>query len=177
MIEKIALVVGLVAVLFFLLSYLQKKRGFIVIFNLTSRILYIVQYLLLGAFEGAVLDICGAVSAFFAQRSDKGFVKKLRIPIFVAMNFIIVASGILLYENIFSLFPMVGILLQAGALWLKDEKYIRIVSMIGCPFGFTYNFISGAYGSCIGDALAFVFLGIALVRYNILGVGKAEESK
>jgi hypothetical protein len=174
--EKIALVVGLLAVALFLLSYLQKRRGLIVTFNLTSRVLYIVQYLLLGAFEGAVLDIWGAISAFLAQRSDKGFIKKFKIAIFVIINLLIVVSGILLYENIFSLFPMIGILLQAGALWLKNEKYIRIVSMLGCPFWFTYNFVSTAYGSCIGDALAFVSLGVSLVRYDILGVKKAAEA-
>lgn len=172
--EKIALVVGLLAVSIFLLSYLQKKRGYIVVFNLTSRVLYIVQYLLLGAFEGAVLDVCGAVSAFFAQRSDKGIVKKLKWPLFVVINVVIVVAGIIMYKNIFSIFPMIGILLQAGALWLKNEKYIRIVSMIGCPFWFTYNFVSGAYGSCIGDSLALVFLAVAFVRYNVIAERKQK---
>ena len=174
--EKIALIVGLCAVALFLLGYLQKKRGFILLFNLSSRVLYIVQYVLLGAIEGAVLDILGAISAFLAQRLDDRIAKKLKIAIFVAINVIIVVVGALLYENIFSIFPIVGILLQADALWLKNEKYIRIVSMIGCPFWFTYNFVSAAYGSCIGDALAFVSLSVSLVRYDILGQGKASEN-
>ena len=172
--ETIGLIVGLLAVGLFLLSYLQKRRGVIVVLNLSSRVLYIVQYILLGAIEGAVLDILGAISAFFAQRFDGKKLKWLKITLFAVINVAIVISGIVLYENIFSLFPMIGILLQAGALWLKDEKYIRIVSMIGCPFWFTYNFISAAYGSCIGDALAFVSLGVSLVRYDILGVKEAE---
>ena len=172
--EIAALIIGILAVAFFLASYIQRKRSNIVLFNLTSRVLYVVQYLLLGAFEGAVLDVCGAISAFFAQRGEGSFIKRHGRIFFAATNIAIVGFGLLLYKNIFSILPIIGILCQANALWLKREKYIRIVSMIGCPFWFTYNFVSGAYGSCIGDALSFVILAIALVRYDIL---KKEAKK
>ncbi|MBO5754557.1 MAG: YgjV family protein [Clostridia bacterium] len=51
----IAQAVGLAAVTFYLLGYLQKKRGTILTFNLTARVLYVLQYVLLGAFEGSEL--------------------------------------------------------------------------------------------------------------------------
>ncbi len=173
--DKIAFVIGLLAVAFFVLSYLQKKRGVILAFNLTSRVLYVAQYLLLGAFEGAVLDVLGAASGAVAQSDERDFIKKNKKLIFVGINAVIIVAGVLLYQNIFSLFPLVGILLQTDALWLKKEKYIRIVSMLGCPFWFTYNFVSGAYGSCIGDVLSFAALGVSLVRYDILGRGKKND--
>ena len=154
--NQIAFVIGLFAVGFFLLSYLQKRRGRIVVFNLLSRMLYIAQYLLLGAFEGAALDILGAISAWLAQKRGRGFVAKHTKLLFV-------------------LIPMVGILLQAGALWLTKEKQIRLVSMAGCPFWFAYNWISGAYGSCIGDALAFVFLLVSFVRFDLLPRKQSEK--
>ena len=171
--EKIAFAIGLLAVAFFVLSYLQKRRGVILATNLTSRVLYVVQYLLLGAFEGAVLDVFGAASGAVANADEREFVKKNKRVIFIGINAIIIIAGALLYKNIFSLFPLVGILFQTDALWLKKEKYIRIVSMLGCPFWFTYNFVSGAYGSCIGDVLSFAALGISLVRYDIMG--RSEE--
>ena len=171
--DKVAFIIGLLAVAFFVLSYLQKRRGVILAFNLTSRVLYVVQYLLLGAFEGAVLDVLGAASGAVAQSDERDFIKKNKKLIFVGINTVIIVAGVLLYQNIFSLFPLVGILLQTDALWLKKEKYIRIVSMLGCPFWFTYNFVSGAYGSCIGDVLSFAALGVSLVRYDI--IGRSEE--
>ena len=170
--EKIAFVIGLLAVAFFVLSYLQKRRGVILATNLTSRVLYVVQYLLLGAFEGAVLDVLGAASGAVASSDERELVKKNKRVIFIGINAIIIIAGALLYKNIFSLFPLVGILLQTDALWLKKEKYIRIVSMLGCPFWFMYNFVSGAYGSCIGDVLSFAALGVSLLRYDILKKGK-----
>ena len=166
--ETAALIIGIIAVVVFLASYTQRKRSNIVLYNLTSRVLYVVQYLLLGALEGAVLDICGAVGAFFAQRGEGSFIKRHWKLFFVMINVATIGFGVLLYKNVFSILPIVGILFQANALWLKKEKHIRIVSMIGCPFWFTYNFVSGAYGSCIGDILSFVILGVALVRYDIM---------
>ena len=74
--EIIAFIVGIVAVAFFLLSYLQKDRRRIIALNVTSRILYILQYILLGAFVGAVLDVAGAVSSLLAGLTEKPFIKK-----------------------------------------------------------------------------------------------------
>ena len=167
--DILALALGLAAVACFLVSYLQRRRGRILALNLTSRVLYVAQYLILGAWEGAALDVAGAVSAALAQRRESPRMRKNRLPLFLGVNAAVVTVGLLLYRDIYSLLPLAGVLLQTDALWLKREKYIRIVSMVGCPFWFLYNFHSGAYGSCAGDALAFLFLAVSLVRYDILG--------
>lgn len=72
-----AFVIGLAAVTVYLLGYLQKKRGAIIALNFSARILYIAQYLLLGAFSGAASSVC-------AGKKDAPFVKKHRIPVMTA---------------------------------------------------------------------------------------------
>ena len=162
LLDWIALILGLSAVACFLLSYLQEKRNRILALNLTSRVLYVSQYLILGAWEGAAL----------AQKRECRWMKKCRILLFVTINAAVITVGLLLYRDLYSLLPMLGVLLQTDALWLKREKHIRILSMTGCPFWFIYNFHSGAYGSCVGDALAFLFLAVSLLRYDLLGKDK-----
>lgn len=49
-------ILGLLAVAMFVLSYQMKSARNIIILNAGSRLLYIAQYILLGAFEGALLD-------------------------------------------------------------------------------------------------------------------------
>lgn len=78
----------------------------------------------------------------------------------------IIAAGLPLYKNIFSLFPIIGVLLHTGAFWMDDEKKIRQVSLLGSPFWLIYNFISGAYGSCIGDILSIISILVAMCRYD-----------
>lgn len=173
--EKIAVAVGFVAVVLYLLGYLQKKRGRIIALNATSRTLYILQYMLLGALEGAVLDVAGLFSSILAQKKQLPFIRRHLRILFVLVNLFIIAMGFSLYKNIFSLFPMIGVLLHTSAFWMDDEKRIRQVSFLGSPFWLTYNFLSEAYGSCVGDILSMVSLGIAMVRYDIRPKIKKES--
>ena len=165
----IAHAVGLFAVVTFLLSYQQKKRKNIIVWNTVSRCLYIIQYIMLGAFEGAVLDILGAVSSVAAQRKNNKFIARHTKTVIILINLIIIGAGLLLYENVFSLFPVAGVVLHTSAFWINEEKTIRKVSFSGSPFWLVYNLASRAYGSAIGDILTMVSLGTAIYRYDIRG--------
>ncbi|MBO5060280.1 MAG: YgjV family protein [Clostridia bacterium] len=159
--------VGLLAVISFLLSYQQKSRKNIIILNATSRVLYIIQYIMLGAFEGAVLDVMGTISSITAQNKNKSFIGK-HVKIFVIIiNLAIFITGLFLYENIFSLFPVIGVILHTSAFWINEEKTIRKVSFLGSPFWLVYNLASCAYGSAIGDILTMISIGVAIYRYDI----------
>ena len=164
--------VGIVAIVFFFLSYQLKARKSIIFCNLTSRVLYILQYVLLGAFSGAVLDILGALASVVAERSDRGFIKRHRNLFFLLTNAIIIGAGLFLAirsQSVIDLFPIVGVTFHTAAFWLKDEQTIRRVSLIGSPFWLAYNFLSKAYSSAFGDAVTIGSLIIALIRYRKKG--------
>jgi hypothetical protein len=170
-------IIGLAAVCLFLLSYQMKSRGGIIAMNLTSRILYVVQYLLLGAISGAVLDILGSVASLVAGKRNAPFMKKHIRLVFVLMNTAIVGAGIgiaIANRSALDLLPIFGVLLHTGAFWLTRERVIRIVSLIGSPFWLTYNFASRAYGSALGDLLTMGSIVIALIKYR--GAEKVNES-
>ena len=167
--ELFAQIVGVVAVVTFLLSYQQKTRMKIILFNVTSRLLYILQYLLLGAFAGSALDILGSVSSVIAGRKHKGFVKHHTKLVFVAVNLAMIAVGVaiaIVNKSWIDLFSIAGVLLHTSAFWLSDEKIIRIVSLAGSPMWFIYNLLSRAYGSAVGDILSMCSIVIAMVRYR-----------
>ena len=159
-------IIGILAVITFLVSYQQKNRRNIIIFNIISRVLYIVQYCLLGAFSGAVLDVLGALASVIAEKKDKPFIKKHLGIVIIAVNASIIIAGLLLYENVFSLLPIAGVMLHTGAFWLSDERIIRRISLAGSPFWFVYNFVSRAYGSALGDLLTMGSIIIAMIKYR-----------
>lgn len=162
-----AQIIGLLAVTTFLLSYQQKERKNIIIWNVISRVLYIIQYVLLGALEGAVLDILGTASSVAAQNKDNRIIKK-HLKMFIAItNLVILAAGLCLYKNIFSLFPIAGVILHTSAFWITKEKIIRRISFLGSPFWLVYNLSSIAYGSAIGDILTMISIGTAIYRYDV----------
>jgi len=162
-----AQIIGLFAVLTFLLSYQQKQRKNIILWNTTSRVLYIIQYIILGAYEGAVLDILGALSSVVAQKKETRIIKNYVRFFVVGINLLILAVGLSMYKNFFSLFPIAGVILHTSAFWITDEKIIRRVSFMGSPFWLVYNLASFAYGSAVGDILTMISIGIAIYRYDI----------
>lgn len=175
-------IIGLLAVAAFLSSYQMKRRRAIILCNTVSRCLYILQYLLLGAYAGAVLDIMGAVAAMVAAmvagKSHTAFVRKYRIAVILTLDAAIVVAGLLLYENLFSLLPIAGVLLHTGAFWLTDEKRIRCVSLTGSPFWFVYNLHSRAYFSAVGDVLTMISIAVAMIRYRRkTGKGSEEDER
>lgn len=177
MILILSQIIGFLAVTLFLLSYQQKKRKNIILLNVVSRALYIVQYLLLGAFEGAVLDILGAVSSVVAAKKDVGFLKKHTRLCVGIMDLLIVGVGLLLYESPLSLLPIAGVLLHTTAFWINDERIIRRVSLLGSPFWLVYNFASRAYGSAVGDALTMVSIVTAMIKYRSRGGASLNQNE
>ena len=162
-------IIGFAAVTLFLLSYQQKKRSNIILMNVISRILYILQYLLLGAYAGAVLDVLGAVASVAASEKDEGLVKKYLKLIIIGINALIITAGVTIAcmnKSWLDLFSLAGVLLHTGAFWLSNEKIIRRISLMGSPFWFIYNFLSRAYGSALGDLLTMGSILLAMYRHR-----------
>ena len=173
----IANIIGVLAVALFLLSYQQKKRRNILLFNASSRVLYVLQYILLSAFEGAVLDVLGIIISIAAHKKNSPFVKKYIKLFIIGSNILMLGAGILLYKNIFSIFSLLGVMLHIDALWFSDEKKIRRMSIVGSPCWLIYNFANKAYGSVIGDALSIASIAVAMLRYDLKLLCKKDKDK
>ncbi len=170
-------IVGLLAVALFVLSYQCKSRGHIIALNAASRVLYVLQYLLLGAYEGAVLDTVAFFISLLCGGRNKGFVKNHLPLVILCSNTLIVAAGVLTYQNIFSVLAIVGVLLETLALWLQKERSIRIVSLFAAPCWLAYNLIKFAFGSAVGNVITLISLAVAIVRYDVLKRKAAEKEE
>ena len=164
-----AQVVGIVAVVLFLLSFQLKKRSQIVLATCVSNTLYILQYCLLGAFSGAVLDLLSTVSSFFAAKKNApAFQRYAKVAAVITCG-LIAAAGLalaLIQREWLELLPIAGALLQTVGLWFQNEQTIRRFALAGAPFWLTYNFLSQAYGAALGSALSIVSVVVALLRYR-----------
>ena len=169
MVLIISQVIGLAAVGLYLLSYQLKNRKQIVWTTFFSNFLYVLQYILLKAFSGAVMDALCAVGSFFAGKKHS---PKLRpyIKWIATINLVVIAvAGVsiaIAQRNIVELLPVVGALLQTGGLFCEDEQSIRKFGLIGTPFWLVYNFIAQAYGAAIGTVFIMVSAVTAMMRYR-----------
>ena len=167
--ETAALIVGLAAVFFFILSYQFPKRRAIIACNVVSRVLYILQYLLLLAFEGAAMDISAIPSSLLAARKHTPFVEKHKKGIVFGVNALIVVIGLLVWQDWLSWVPVVGVLLETNALWMSRERDIRWLSLAALPFWLFYNLRCGAYSSALGNVLVIGSIVMAMYRYDVKG--------
>lgn len=172
-------IIGLLAVALFLSSYQIKKRRGIIICNTLSRCLYVLQYLLLGAISGAVLDIVSTVSCVLAEKKESAFIKKHLKLVFILSNGLILVCGVvisIMNKSLIDLLPLVGVLLHTGAFWISDERIIRRISLAGSPFWLAYNLASHAYGSAVGDVFTMASIIIAMIKYRDRSKNKVVKS-
>ena len=170
----LATIAGFCAVAMFVLSYQLKNRRGIICLNAGSRVLYVLQYILLGAYEGALLDIVAFLVSLLCAKSHSGFIQKHFTLTVILANAAIIACGLTVYQNIFSLLPILGVIFETLALWLKRERSIRIVSLLGAPFWLAYNLLCMAYASAVGNVFTLISITVAIVHYDIL---KKEKKK
>ncbi len=162
-------IIGLVAVGLYLLSYQLKKRTHIVWVTCISNALYVIQYLLLGAFSGAVMDFMSTVSSFFAGKKNSPSFKPYSKWLAAGNLAVIAAVGLTVAavrKDPIELLAVAGALFSAGGLWCEKEQTIRKFGLCSAPCWLVYNFMSQAYGASLGSVLAIVSIIISMVRYR-----------
>lgn len=177
MILIISQIIGFAAVGLYLLSYQLKKRKQIVWVTCISNLLYVLQYVLLGAFSGAIMDMMSTVSSFMAaKKNDKPFVRFSRwlAPVNLIVITIVGLVSAFLQREWLELLPIAGALFQTGGLWCDDEQTIRKLGLCSAPFWLVYNFLSQAYGPAIGSVIAIISIIVALIRYREKSKEKTE---
>ena len=165
----ISQIIGIAAVALYLLSYQLKKRRQIVWVTCISNALYVTQYVLLGAFSGAVMDFLSTVSSFFAAEKSSPRFRHYAKVIAISNLIIIAAAGLtiaVVQRDPLELLPIAGALLQTGGLWCNNEQTIRRFGLASAPFWLVYNFLSQAYGASLGSLLAIVSIITAMIRYR-----------
>ena len=116
MIKVIANILGVLAVAMFVFGYQLKTRKMLIFFNAGSRILYVLQYILLGAWDGAVMDSVAFLVSIVAERRKHGWVARhTKLTITIA-NLAIISAGLLFYKNLLTLLAIAGVLFETGAL-------------------------------------------------------------
>ena len=100
------------------------------------------------------------------RRLHTPFVEKHRTFWWLAGNVAVVLIGWIFWENMVSLFAIVGVLFEINALWMTKEKYIRLISLCSLPFWMAYNVLCGAWGSVVGNVLMVISIFTALYRHD-----------
>lgn len=163
----VAQVIGLLAIISYAISPHAKTKKRVLVFHLISSILYALQYFLLNAFSAMITNTVGAVKCYvFYLYEKKG--KEIPKSLFWIFMLVILALGILTYNNIYSLIPILVSILSLYAVWQNNLKVFRAIVIISSISWIAYNIIVGAYVGVIGNVFQLSSAIIAIIRFDIL---------
>jgi len=157
--------IGFVALAISIIAFQFKKHGQIVFCKMASEFIFSIQYVLLGAWTAAVLDVISVIRNLLFCKLVKKNISTL--PVILVFGCFVIATGVFTYDGLASLLPIASKLLTTVSYGMKNEKWLRIITLPSCVFWIIYNVTVGSIAGVLTDSLALVSLLIAMYKFDI----------
>lgn len=159
----IAQILGLFALIVLLISFSKKDKDKLLKYQIMSSLLFGLQYLLLNAITGFLMNIVCMIRNYI-------FSKYKKIPIYYLIIVIIlmVTLGLISYRDYYSILPIIAVVLYSIALYKGKTTIIRIVELISCSLFILYNVHVQAYVGLLSTIIEFLGCLVILVKLDIV---------
>lgn len=156
--------IGFLGLAISILAFQFKKHRGIVLCKALSELTFSLQYILLGAWTAAVLDFISVVRNFLFYK----LVKKNRstTPVIVGFGIFVVLTGVFTFDGIVSLLPIGSKLLTTISYGMKNERWLRIITLPSCVLWIIYNLFVGSAAGVLTDVMTLVSLLIAMYKFD-----------
>lgn len=148
MLFVLAQVIGVIVLIITVISIQFKTKEKILICQIIANVLVALQYFLLNALTGAVVAVINVVRCiifyYYKKKNKKPSIIFLTIFIIVA-----IVSGILTWQNGFSIIPIIATIVFTYGLWQDNVKVTRICTAITAGNWTIYNVIVKAYAGAL----------------------------
>lgn len=155
-----AQLIGVLVFIFTLVGSSKLTAKEVLKYNALTNFLAIIQYVLLGAYSGAICS-------FVAGIRDIIFTKyKKKIPLYILLIYIalVILINYSFIHNVFDIIPVINIIVFAIALWSKEIMSIKIVGIYTCVSGVIYDFKERAFAAVVKELIdGFVGLRSLLI--------------
>lgn len=172
--EIIAQIIGIIAMLFNILSYQCKKQKTVIAMQLFGGALFAANFLLLGAAVGGILNILATVRAIVFLFKKK--LKADRLPWFIAfvlsyvsvyiLNFTLFEKEPTLLNLILEILPVIGMTALNVGFRLKDAAAVRKCGLVSSPAWLIYNIAVGSWGAIICEVLTLISIFVGMLRHD-----------
>lgn len=187
--DIITQIIGFIAIAFSILAVQFNTHGKIIAFKTISSLLFALQYLLLGAYTGMVMDIIGSTrNIVFAQTVKNGKSTKNQIIFFSALTLILGVTSIVLtwdvskiiWTNnvktatiimiIVSITSVIAKLLTTVAYGIKNPHLIRMVNLPSCSLWLIYNIVVFSLAGILNEIMSIISIVVAEIRLKKLNI-------
>lgn len=157
--------IGLIAFFFSLIAYHYKRKDKILINMIVSSLFNLVHYFLLGAFSGCITKGIAIFRDLFIIVKDKYKLNSIIfLYIFVAIYII---AGILSYNSIYSILPIIAAIIYVINIWNGNAKVVK-KSAFYCYFiWLLYNVCVMSIAGIISNTISIISSFIAIKNFKI----------
>lgn len=157
-----ATIIGYVAICVSIMIYQQKNRRKLLIWKASADAVWIIHYLLLGAYTGAAITgITLARGLVFLRCERRSKLGKIFLVCFLCIS---ITSSILTWGGIFSIFALMASLMAIISFWIGEPKLSRIMAFPISTSMLIYGVSAGSVAALINETLAMVSAAIGIVR-------------
>ena len=163
--------IGALGTIAAIIAFQAKKHRSIILFRNANTLLFALQYLLLGATSGALMNMLSLVR----NETYSWCIKRNKKTIYAQIAFCIiyVISGIATWKGIESLIVIFSKFFSTYAYGIKDTKWLRIITLISVTLMLIYDALVGSWAGVVCEIFTIVSLVTALIRFFVLP--KAQE--
>ena len=156
--------IGFISVALFFYSYQRTQKSEIMIIQTIATALSCVQYLLIGATSGFVLNIVCIIRNFAFFYREKKNKTDLMTPVIFAV--IIAGASCFSWEGIHSLLITLGLVVNTICMGICDARSFRKTILISSTLILAYNFFALSYSGMLSESISLVSVVIGIIRYR-----------
>lgn len=157
-------IIGIAAMAASVYSFQLNKHKHIMIVQIIATALFGMQYYLLGAFTGAMLDAVGVVRDIVFYNKDKKWASGNVWT--VVFSLMMVVFGIVTYQGVASIFMIVSMVFNTITFSFTKPKLVRRTILIASPFMLVYNILTGSIGGIINEIFAEISSVVGMFRHD-----------
>lgn len=167
--------IGIVAMLFNILSYQQKSSRGVITMQLFGGALFAVNFFMLGAIMGGLLNVIAVFRAIVYSNKEKFKAgSKAWIYFFIALyvasyllTFTVFGKAFTLGAAILELLPVIAMTAATFGFYVNKAAFIRKMGLICCPSWLIYNICNLAVGAIVCEAVSICSVIIGIIRLDI----------
>jgi len=166
LINIIAQIFGIGAMISLFLIYQQSSRKRLLFCKLSADICWVVHYVCLGAYGGAIPNFVGIFrELIFMRRDEKKWASLPFWPfVFIACNLLL---GLRTFSSPINLLPICASACVTISLWLRKPVLTKLISIPVSTAFLVYDLCVGSWIGAVNESLAITSIILSFVREKI----------
>lgn len=167
-------IIGYVGLIFSVVAFQCKKHRNVMIFKTANELIFCIQYILLGAYTGAAMNLVGSArNLIFARtvamgRSTRGW-QSLFAVFFTVF-------GIFTWQGPISIMIIAAKVITTIAYGIENTSLVRLLTLPTSICWLIYNGFSGSVGGVLCEAFTIASILTAMMRIDLPKLKAARRS-